>query len=220
MSILVDGRSPFEAVAPGWRGFDPAEMLGPDSPLLPVGIGRRVALYRCTCGIAGCGVIAATIARSPDGRRISWSDFRDHVGVFERPLTNEEHDVEDGRPWPLTDLHFDSVQYESEVRRLAADASWETPRRRTARRVQEQLEEQGLLAAAPELALQWTAPAWDTEGVMLSFGRLSQGPPDTEQMLLHLVSSYDDSDDAAAEIVDKLANVDVRNWLQTFGHRR
>ena len=37
----------------GWRGFGP----GADAPLLPCGKRRHVALYRCSCGVAGCGVI-------------------------------------------------------------------------------------------------------------------------------------------------------------------
>jgi hypothetical protein len=217
VSILIDGRSPFEAIAPGWRGFDPSDMLGPGSPLLPNDRERRVALYRCTCGVAGCGVIAATIERSPDGRRISWTDFRDHVGVFDGPLASAPAAPEKGRPWPLADFHFDRAQYESEVRRLTADASWETPRRRTARRVQERLAERGLLAAAAELNLQWVAPAWKREGVELYFEQLGDGPSPTEQLLLHVVSRHDDADDAAAEIVEKLAKVDPRDWSRSFG---
>lgn len=48
--VLVDGRDPFAAVAPGWRGFDPAEILGPDSPLLPADQGGA---WRCTAARAG-----------------------------------------------------------------------------------------------------------------------------------------------------------------------
>ena len=59
--VLVDGQDPFAAVAPGWRGFDPAKMLGPRSPLLPADQGRRVAVYCCSCGEPGCGVIAPVI---------------------------------------------------------------------------------------------------------------------------------------------------------------
>ncbi|MGZ0149556.1 hypothetical protein ACXJJ3_21000 [Kribbella sp. WER1] len=58
MEIRVNGANPFEAVAPDWRGFDPADILG---PLVPVEGGRRVAVYRCSCGEPGCGVIAPHI---------------------------------------------------------------------------------------------------------------------------------------------------------------
>lgn len=55
---------------------------------------------------------------------------------------------------------------------------------------------------------------------MLSFGRLGGGgAPEAEQVLLRLVSSYGDSDDAAAEIVDNLAEVDASDWSQRFGYR-
>ena len=52
-SVLVDGRDPFTAVAPGWRGFDPAKILGPGSPLLPTDQGRRVAVYCCSWSPSG-----------------------------------------------------------------------------------------------------------------------------------------------------------------------
>lgn len=68
--VLADGRDPFAEVAPGWRGFDPAEMLGPCSPLLPVDQGRRVAVCRCSCGEPGCGVIGprdCSLARRATG---------------------------------------------------------------------------------------------------------------------------------------------------------
>jgi hypothetical protein len=44
--VLVDGREAFADQLPGWQGFDPADMLGDQSPLLPEDGGRRVALYR------------------------------------------------------------------------------------------------------------------------------------------------------------------------------
>lgn len=53
VSVLVDGQDPFAAATSGWRGFDPEKMLGPDSPLLPADLGRRVAVYCCSCGEPG-----------------------------------------------------------------------------------------------------------------------------------------------------------------------
>src|SRR5215471_5720648 len=84
--VLVDGQDSFAAVAPGWRGVDPAKMLGPGSPLLPADQGRRVAVCCCSCGEPGCGVIAPVIVPSPEGRRVSWVDFRDYTGVFVGPV--------------------------------------------------------------------------------------------------------------------------------------
>ena len=125
VQILADGREAFADQLPGWQGFDPEDMLGDQSPLLPEDQGRRVAVYRCSCGIEGCGVIAPVIMPSPDGRRVSWVDFRDYTGVFAGP-TASGTDRFDGRPWPIQDLHFDRSQYIAEIRRASGDRSWET----------------------------------------------------------------------------------------------
>lgn len=122
--ILVNGKEPFATVAPGWRGFDPAEVLGPRSPLLPADQGRRVAVYTCSCREPGCGVIAPMIVPSADGRRVSWVDFRDYVGVFSSP--DDAVKGKKGRPWDLPDLHFDREQYIAEIKRASRDRSWET----------------------------------------------------------------------------------------------
>ncbi len=141
VSISVDGKNPFEQVAKEWRGFDPGEILGAGSPLVPDDGGRRVAVYRCSCGEAGCGVIAPYVVPSPDRTSISWVDFRDYTGVFMHPVSLTAADHE-GRPWDLPDIHFDRGQYLSEVRRVTSDRSWETPRRRTARLLDEHLRRQ------------------------------------------------------------------------------
>lgn len=171
VKVLVDGLDPFEIVAPGWRGFDPAEMLGDTSPLLPRDNGRRVAIYRCSCGEAGCGVIAAMIVPSPDGHRVSWVDFRDYVGVFSDPVEDSaaEHG---GSPWQLPDLHFERKQYLAEVQRATRDRSWETPRRRTARLLEQWLKPLGLVLP-PDLPLSWMSPAWNEDGAAIMFEHIS-----------------------------------------------
>jgi hypothetical protein len=35
VQVLVDGREAFVDGLPGWQGFDPADLLGDQSPLLP-----------------------------------------------------------------------------------------------------------------------------------------------------------------------------------------
>lgn len=85
--------------------------------MIPTDFGRRVALARCSCGEAGCGVIAPVIVGSVDGRTISWIDFRDFVGVFDGPLATWTTDWE-GVPWPIPDLHFDSDAYLREIHRV------------------------------------------------------------------------------------------------------
>jgi hypothetical protein len=125
--ILVDGQDLCAAVNPGWLGFSPAEMLGPRSPLLPTGQDRRVAVCYCSCGMPECGVIAPLIVTSPDWQRVSWTDFRKYVAVFEGPVADSVND-DDGIPWDLPDLHFDRKQYVAEVKHASKALSQETDR--------------------------------------------------------------------------------------------
>lgn len=120
VTFLVDGLAPFADSDLGWSGFAPREILGPGAPLLPVDGGRRVAVMQCSCGIAGCGVIAPRIVASADGARVSWVDFRDYVGVFVGP-TASSADSSEGSRLPFPDLHFDRAQYVAEVERATRD---------------------------------------------------------------------------------------------------
>lgn len=199
VTIRVNGRDPFGQ--DGWQGFDPAEILGDGSPLVPGDNGHRAAVYRCSCGEPGCGVIAPYIVASPDRRRISWVDFRDYTGVFTHPLAPESANYE-GRPWGLPDLHFDRDQYLTEVRRATNDRSWETPRRLTARLLEERLR--------PMPALEWVTPAWQAEGVVLSVEQHGQ-------LLLHLTSSEQDPARAAADMARRLRSTAPEDWADAFG---
>jgi hypothetical protein len=217
--VLADGRDPFAAVAPGWRGFDPAKMLGPRSPLLPEDQGRRVAVYCCTCGEPGCGVIAPVILPSPDGRRVSWVDFRDYTGVFTGPTARSAVGAE-GRPWDLPDLHFYREQYVAEIERATADGSWETGRRRTARLLYEHLEPLKLVLP-PDLALAWAEPAWNTDGVALMFQRITSAPrPQVRQQMLRLTSTLDDPGQAAEDMAHRLLSTSPDHWVSLLGWRR
>jgi len=219
VSIQVDGDDPFHAVAEGWLGFDPAEILGPESPLLPTAFGRRVALNRCSCGEAGCGVIAPVVVASPDGRRISWVDFRDYVGVFIDPVCDEAKDYE-GKPWNLRDVHFDREQYLAEVARASADRSWETPRRRVARLVHEGLDAVGA-TAPPNLELRRVGPTWGSDdfSVYLAFTHVTREPEYTvDRQMLTLSSTAEDPDDAATQIVERLLNEFPDDWARLFGY--
>jgi hypothetical protein len=214
VQILVDGREAFVDQLPGWLGFDPADMLGDQSPLLPVEGGRRVAVYRCLCGIGGCGVIAPVIVPSPDGRRVSWVDFRDYVSVFAEP-TAADSDRFDGTPWPIRDLHFDRSQYIAEVRRASSDRSWETPRRVTARLVAAGLRARDVVLA-PDLRLRWVVPAGEGDGVMLSF---ENRPSDAEsfiQQVLSLTSDHSEPELAAQDVLDRLQAVPTGDWGSRF----
>jgi hypothetical protein len=218
VSVLVDGQDPFAADTPGWRGFDPQEILGPDSPLLPADLGRRVAVYCCSCGEPGCGVIAPVIVASPDGRRVSWVDFRDYTGVFYGPVSSCAAD-DDGTPWELPDLHFDRQQYVTEIERAGRDRSWETSRRTTARLLYERLSPLGLVLP-PDLGLAWAAPAWNEHGVDLMFQQAtSASQPGIRQQMLRMTSTLDDQEQAAADMAQRLLSTSPGEWADSFGSR-
>jgi len=217
--IFADGRDPFAAVAPGWRGFDPPEMLGPCSPLLPVDQGRRVAVYCCSCRVSMCGVIAPVIVPSPDGRRVSWVDFRDYTGVFIGPNRRID-DGDEGRPWDLPDLHFGREQYIAEIERASTDESWETCRRRTARLLYERLQPLELVLP-PDLGLGWAEPPWNDDGVVVTFQRLIRAPQfEVRQQMLHLTSTLDDPDQAAQDMAQRLISTSPNDWVNSFGWHR
>lgn len=203
LSVRVDGENPFGSVAKDWKGFDPGDILGTDAPLVPDDAGRRVAVYRCSCGEAGCGVIAPYIVPSPDRTRISWVDFRDYVGVFAGPATPGSEDHE-GRSWGLPDVHFARDQYLTEVRRATADRSWETPRRQTARLLKERLRE--------ALSLQWVSPAWRGAGMVLSCMH------DGRQQLYLLTSTETDPARAADDMARRFLSTPPRDWVNSFGY--
>lgn len=217
VSIRVDGADPFAGVAKGWRGFDPDKILGSDSPLLPVDNGRRVAVHTCSCGEAGCGVIAPYIVAAPDRSQVSWVDFRDYVGVFVRPTARDLEDDE-GRPWDLADIHFDRDQYLDEIRRASNDRSWETHRRRIARLLRERLEPMDLVLP-PNLTLSWASPAWVKDGVVVMFQRVSREPEiSVQQQMLHLTSDRPDPEDAAEHMAEQFLAVSPDHWVDSFGH--
>src|SRR5215813_2841054 len=215
--VLADGQDPFAAVAPGWRGFDPAEILGPHSPLLPVDQGRRVAVYRCSCGEPGCGVIAPVIVPSPDGRRVSWVDFRDYTGVFGGGPVAELAGEDEGEPWDLPDLHFDREQYVAEIERTSRDDSWETGRRRTARLLYERLAPLKLVLP-PGLGLAQAWPTWRADGVTLMFERHSHSPwSEVRPQMLRLTSTLDDPGQAAQDMAQRLLSTSPDDWADSFG---
>lgn len=164
-------------------------------------------------------MIAPFVVPSPDGQKISWVDFRDYVGVFAGPVADDS-DKYEGKPWRLPDLHFDREQYEAEVARASADMSWETPRRKTARLVKQQLMDIAL-ELPPNLTLRWVAPDWQTEGVELSFEHVTRVPEvKLDQQLLRLSSSHSDPDRAAVDMVDQLISTAPKDRVRAFGYHR
>jgi hypothetical protein len=218
LGIFVNGESPFEKVAKGWRGFDPGKILGASSPLIPDDSGRRVAVYRCSCGESGCGVIAPFIVASPNHKRISWVDFRDYVGVFAAPVEPDAANHQ-GEPWDLPDIHFDRDQYVAEVQRAASDRSWETSPRQTARLLEEHLKPLNLVLP-PTLTMTWVMPAWNQEGVVLSFESATGegGQWRHSQQMLCLTSAQIDPARAADDMAEQLLSTLPDDWVRTFGY--
>jgi hypothetical protein len=174
-----------------------------------------VAVYRCSCGIEGCGVIAPVIVPSPDGRWVSWVDFRDYTGVFTGP-TAADSDRFEGRPWPIQDLHFDRSQYIAEIRRASGDRSWETPRRVTARLVAGGLHARQV-TLLPDLHLRWVASARYGDGVLLSFENDPSGDESFVQQVLRLASGRSEPERAAQDILGQLHAVPAGEWSSRFG---
>jgi hypothetical protein len=193
LTILVDGQDVL-ANARGTKfiGFDPEPMLGPGSPLLPSRDPRRVAVYRCSCGEPGCGVVAPLISET--NGRILWTDFRDYTGVFVGPTVDEsvsDEILNDGDPLGLPDMWFDSLQYRAEVDRASADDSWETERRRVARLLTEYLQsEKGTLergghrftwaSLQPDDPSAYDVSLWKADAQIVVELRSDQGTPEEQ----------------------------------------
>ena len=222
VTVLVDGTDPVGrhsrsgAVSePAWRGFSPGAVLGDASPLLPVDLGRRVAVCCCSCGYAGCGAIAPLVIPSPDGRRVSWVDFRAFGAEFEGPLRATEN--YDGAPCGLDEVHFDRAQYVAEIQRASHDLSWETPRRRAARLLRERLEPEALVLP-PGLTLQLVIPARSGMGVALLFRPIVPAMQrEVRDRWLELHSAADDPARASQDVARQLLSTDPRDWLREFG---
>jgi hypothetical protein len=214
VTISIDGVNPFAQVAPEWGGFDPSDVFIEDSPLLPQHPPRRVGVWRCSCGIEGCGVIAPVIAASPDGKEVSWSDLCDYTGVFVGPYPIGA-DPANGRPWALPTYRFAMSQYVAEVRRTTADHSWESPRRATARLLTERLRGSKLPSA---LSFQWASPR--EGGYVVSYERRSADPAQYKQVLLLLTSDDTQPEAAAADMAGRLLSTPPSDRQAKYGWQR
>jgi uncharacterized protein YjbI with pentapeptide repeats len=118
VTILLEGKDLFGL--DGSIGFHPDDLLGESAPLIPSNPPRRVAVYRCSCGEAGCGCVAPLVMRV--GAEVHWRDFRYFTGVYSRP--DDSPSPEGGASLPIPTLRFDAAQYEAEVERASKDRSW------------------------------------------------------------------------------------------------
>lgn len=216
LTVHTDGINPFEQVAPEWQGFDPDEMLGKRSPLLPAGPWRRVAVARCSCGIEGCGVIAPLVSER-DGI-ITWSDFRDYTGVFTGPTPPDDADqLGGGRPWLLPDLRFSATQYRKEVRRASSDRGWETTRRAAARLLRPYIARH--IADNPSDVSRFNlAPAWKAPGLSLTLTHAGSRQRDTWWEYLSIPTPCVDPAAEAAELAHQLHADGLQQWSFRYAH--
>jgi hypothetical protein len=94
-------------------GMDPYDVLVPVNRFVARDEPHLVPVARCGCGVYGCGMTDAAIAR--EGDRVRW-DWKEEVPMS-RPVL------------------FDADAYDREVTRVAQDHSWETPERTAGRLV-------------------------------------------------------------------------------------
>lgn len=196
---------PVELEDEGWHEGDPV-----DSPLLQ-DRGRRIALYTCSCGIAGCGVIAPVIAT--DGDIVTWSDFRDLTGVFDLP-DDPSPEVETGA-LGMGQWAFDRTQYEAEVARVAADRSWESPSRLTARILKAMLREHEDRIGEAGFRLGWVASAFwsDSVGqVELSLEPLTG----RSSFVVGIGAKFGTPFSRARSMQDRLLEHPVSDWYRRF----
>jgi hypothetical protein len=106
--LLGNGCDLIRLIDDEMMGLDPDDILSEASALFVAGPPRLATIGRCSCGDIGCGSIEAELSRKDDN--VVWA-IQDYSRVFT----------------------FDASQYESEIRRALADASWETPDRTAAR---------------------------------------------------------------------------------------
>lgn len=92
-------------------GMDPYAVLIPVNRFVAREEPHVVPVARCGCGVYGCGMTDATIARV--GNRVRW-----------------DWDAEVPMPRPAV---FEAGAYDREVRRVAEDRAWETPERTAGR---------------------------------------------------------------------------------------
>lgn len=108
---LVDGADVLKEVHPEGVAASCREWAGPAEswPLAATAEPRRVVVTAPTCTAGCCGALYVTVRR--EGDRVVWDGWENTSDITAVP----------------TDFHFDAGQYDAELRRAAADRSWEEP---------------------------------------------------------------------------------------------
>jgi len=208
VGIMFDGVDFLESL--NRVGFDPDEILGPDSPLLPALWPARVAVYQCTCTVPGCGVAAPIIEQV--GGFVRWSDFRTYTGVFEGPI---EVLGRTGKGQLLSDreFFFDAEQYTSAIAAVTKD-QWETPARVTARLVREALEVDPRVAEAGlEVSGVWAVTSRERRPITW---QIALRHHKRREFVIELGVGPGSPEERAAIILDILARKSVDTWARRF----
>ena len=193
---------------------DPPEPAS--SPLAAQERGTRIAVYQCSCGVAGCGSIAPVIAR--DGDVVTWTDFRDFTGVFDRP--DDASEGAEGDPLETPQLRFDAKQYDAELARAVADRSWESPSRATARILRAMLAEHEGLLANSNRRLGWVVSGWWHGGAGRFVIELRDPTDGRRQYIVAITAKFGTPTSRARSMVDRLLAVPVEDWHSRFPDKR
>lgn len=211
VQFLIDGRPFLDGTRlSDWLGFDPDAMLADDHPLLPT-TWRRVAVARCSCGEAGCGVVAPVTAMRSDGT-VRRTDFRDYTSVFAGPTVKKDPDG--GHEHGLPELRVDRAQYEAEVRRATSDRTWETARRATARLVARRLGDDRSKLDGLGYRLDWVAPERSADAVLISLTK------DGQQQLLSIPFDGRSPETRAEKATAAIWATPPAEWSTVFAGRR
>ena len=227
--ILIDGEDRLShAGRTDWVGFDPSEVFASKEVLLPGVVPCRVAVYQCSCGEPGCGSLAPVI--ESDGENlVRWTDFQDFTGVFDGPRLisdpEDEDPFSDGHPLAVDDLVFNRQQYEAEIVRAAADMSWESDGRATARllgnlvRKQEAPRMKAANVALVGVTFDWSSngdPTWTMQLRPVSSPEASQS---FRQMLMTLPVVDGSPERQAQSLFEMLQSIPESNWGSNFPYR-
>lgn len=203
-TILIDGHDVLGL--DGSLGFDPGDLLSPENPLLPTHPPRRIAVYRCSCGEAGCGCIAPVVV--DEQHEIRWKDFRDFTGVYVKPDTADS--PSGGTKLGIPDLRFEAHQYRTEVARATADRTWESHGREVGRLFRARLRESSDHFKSLGYRLGWAGP-YGGGVCSVELQTMEDGRP-VGQTIVTLSESDGTADDVASALAQQLLSTPEQEW--------
>lgn len=208
LKILVDGSEKLAGRGHQYTGWHPADILGPDSPLLPTEPARRVALYVDAAGGAAAGCLAAYVKAFGD--QVAWADFRRFEGVYHAPAIQSNPDGGDWRIGPAP-LVFDAAQYRAEVQRASTERAWEAEPWQTALLLDQYLSaDPGALGGTWNLG--WAEPHGEATGmfsVTLWDDHYDHG------LIVDLAADSDTPEKRARQMADFLMTTPQDRWPRT-----